>query len=171
MVANAFHYGNDASMKLRWLLPLLMLAFLGAAKKSPQATVRFHTEANPKDTDSFAMPVMLSNPPRQAFVSKIPNLSERDVVAIYPHPAPDGSMGCAFKFDDHGRIGLDTLSTENKGQSIVVLVNTRQILDMPIDKRITDGIIDVPYGLTQDDILRLLKKFRVMGETKKRKIK
>jgi hypothetical protein len=158
-------------MKLRWLLPVLMLVFLAASKKSPQATVRFHTEANPKDTDTFAVPVMLSNPPRQAFISKIPNISERDVVAIYPFAAADGSMGCAFKLDEHGRIGLDALSIEDRSKSVVAMVNGRQVLDMTIDRRVSDGIITIQHGLTPDDIRALLKSFRVVGEKKKRKVK
>jgi hypothetical protein len=156
-------------MKLRWLLPLVMLPFLAASKKAPDVTVRFHSEANPRDTDTFAVQVMLSNPPRQAFISKIPDISEKDIQAIYPFPAPDGSMGCAFKLDEHGRIALDSLSIEKRGQSVVATMNGRQVVDMQIDRRVSDGVITIQRGLTQEDIAALQKKFRIVGEAKKRR--
>lgn len=155
-------------MRLRFLLliPLAILS-IAAAKKRPEVTVRFFTETNPQDTNAFATPVTLRYPPRQVYIDKIAAISERDIVGIYPFPAADGTMGCAFKLDEHGRIGLDTLSVEKRGTSLVAVVNGRQVIDMQIDRRVSDGFVTIPNGLTPLEIAMLQKKYKVIGGGKK----
>lgn len=157
-------------MKLRFLLPLLALLFVAAAKKKePEVTIRFHTEVRQHGGESFVVPVMLQNPPRRTFISKVPAISERDVVAIYPFPAPDGTMGCALKLDEHGRIALDTLSVESRSSALIGIVNGRQVVEMQIDKRVSDGILTIPSGILLPEIQQLEKKFRIMGQAQKKK--
>lgn len=150
----------------RRLLPILALLLIAAGKKQPPVTVRFYTETNARDTSSFAVSVQLQYPPRKAFVSKIAAISERDVTEIYPFQAGDGSMGCAFKLDEHGTIALDTLSIEHRGASLIAVVNGRQIIDMLIDKHVTDGIAVIPRGLTPAEVLSLQKTFKTMRPSK-----
>lgn len=153
-------------MRFRFLLPLLALVFVAFAKKQVPITVHFHLEANARDTSSFATPVTLQNPPRQAYVEKIPTLTERDVAAIFPFTAPDGTMGCAFKLNEHGTLELETLSTDRRGRSLLAVVNGRQVIDMLIDQRITDGIVTISRGLDPREIDLLGKKFPVLGQPK-----
>ena len=96
----------------------------------------------------------------------MPSITEREISGIFPFPASDGTMGCAFKLDDHGRVWLDTLSIEKKGMALVAMVNGRIVCDMLIDKRVADGIISIPNGLTNEDITILKKKFKVIGTGK-----
>jgi hypothetical protein len=48
-------------------------------------------------------------------------------------------------------------------------MNGRQVVDMQIDRRVSDGVITIQRGLTQEDIAALQKKFRIVGEAKKRR--
>lgn len=155
-------------MRFRFIPLLLALACLAFAKKQPPLTVHFHAEANSQDTSTFASPVTLQNPTRQAFVEKIPFLTERDIGAIYPFAAEDGTMGCAFKLNEHGGFELEAISTDRRGSSIVAVVNGRQVIDMQIDKRVSDGIITIQRGLTPLEIAALSKKFHVLGQKKGR---
>ena len=152
------------------LLLALALACLGFAKK-PNITVRFHIEANERDGQPFAMPVTFHNPERKGFAAQIPALSERNVAAIFPFPAADGTSGCAFKLDNFGRIALEEMSMSNRGASVVAFVGTKtgthQVIDMVIDKVIRDGIISIPRGLTDMEIAALRKEFKVMGQVGK----
>ena len=158
---------------LRILLVAPLLLLMMAAAKKPAVAVRFHAEANARDGEPFSMPVKFQNPPRDGFVERVPSISERDIRAVYPVRADDGSFGCAFQLDQHGRIGLQTISTQRRGASLVVFVNTKsgmhQVIDMLIDKPITDGIIYIPRGLTEAEIAALQKQFRTMGAAAKRK--
>ena len=150
----------------RFTFCLLALALLpGAASKKIDAGIRFHTEANPNDTAVFSTSVIIQYPTaHQAYVEKVPRVSERDVRAIYPFPANDGSWGCAFYLDDQGRIHLESLSTEKRGSCLVVFLSTKMgvhhVADLVIDQRITDGIIVVPHGFTQLEITMLQKEFK-----------
>jgi hypothetical protein len=148
-------------------LLLLALALAGFAQKSGTLSVTFHVEANARDTSTFSVPVTLKNSHRQVYIEKMPSITEREIETIYPFPASDGTMGCAFKLDAHGRIWLDTVSIENYGKAIVAMVNGRIVFDMFIDKRVSDGIITIQNGLTEEDIAILKKKFKVMGTGKK----
>jgi len=98
------------------------------------------------------MPVKFRNPPRDAYVERVPSLSERDVQGIYPTNAGDGTYGCAFVLNTHGRTALQTISTEKRGSSLVVFISTKtgthQVVELMIDKPINDGVIYVPNGLT-----------------------
>lgn len=157
------HFGRTCA------LIALGLLCVAAAKKGSGVTVRFHTEANAQDGEPFTIPVMLQNPPRQAYLQKIPEFSEKNIKAVFPFAAPDGTMGCAFKLDQHGGMALTLLSTERRGTSLAAFVNGRQVLDMLIDQRVTDGIITIQKGLTEQEIAALRRKFPVLGESKKGK--
>jgi hypothetical protein len=148
------------------LAPLLFVA--GAPNRKPKVTLRFHTEANALDGDAFASPILLQNPARQAHIAKIPEFSERNVVAIYPFPATDGSMGCAFKLDRQGQIALNALSIERRGSSLVAFVNGRQVIDMLIDRPVKDNVVTIQRGLAPEEIALLEQEFHIVGEPHKK---
>ncbi len=154
------------------LLSLLAFSLLGMAKKQ-EISVRFHVEANSRDGEPFTVPAKFHNPDRDGFVEKIPAVSERDIRAIYPVAAEDGTFGCVFALDQHGSIGLQTVSTERRGAIMVAFISTKvgthQAADLLIDKPITDGKIYVPRGLTQLEIEALQKQFPTLGQRGKRK--
>jgi hypothetical protein len=158
------------------IAPLFLVALasgaIGFAKK-PTITVRFHVEANESDGQPFAMPVKFSHPKRDGFVKRIPTISERNIQAIFPYPAPDGSFGCAFKLDSFGQTELDVISRASRGASIVAFIGTKggvhQAIDMVIDKVVSDGIITIASGLTPMEIEALKKEYKVLGETGKKK--
>ena len=150
---------------MRWFLFLMMLsllcvsAFASSQNRKPNVTLRLFSEADARDTQKFARPVTLQHPPRSTFLSKIPHISEFDVVAVHPYRAPNGSMGCSFKLNAHGTLALDTMSVQERGKAAVVYVNGRQVIDLLIDRRITDGILAIPFGLTESEIRAILKEW------------
>jgi hypothetical protein len=152
------------------LVPFLSLLFVAGAKKQP-ISVRFHVEANARDGETFAMPVKFQNPPREGYVERVPTLSERDVSEVKPFQVGDGTFACAFMLNAHGRTSLQTLSTEKRGSSMVIYVSTKggthQVIDLLIDKPITDGIIYVPRGLTGLEVAALHKQFDKKVKKKK----
>ena len=155
---------------LRLLLPLLALCLLtaGTKKKKDEITIRFHAEANRMDSEKFAQPVELKYPPRQAYIQRVPAISERQIKSMYPFQAADGTWGCAFQLDPSGRLALEVMSTENRGSSVVVFIGTKlgahQVVDMKVDKPITDGIVTIPQGMTEMEIEALKKKFPPMPQ-------
>jgi hypothetical protein len=174
MASLAAKFSPVMKTKIYLLCVLLVCgpAAFGMGSKPPVA-VRFFVEANAHDTEKFSSPVHLLNPPRDAYVEGIPALNENMIKAIYPFKAPNGTWGCSFKFDEQGRIALELLSTERRGTSLVAMLSTkahtRMVIDMLIDKPIADGIISIPYGLTELEIAVLSKEFPIIGQNKKKK--
>lgn len=132
-----------------------------------EVTIRFHTEASRNDGEAFAIPVNLIYQRRQVYLSRVADFSEKQIDRIYPYPAKDGSWGCVFKLNPQGRIRLETMSGEIRGAVIVVFIGTkagnRQISDMIIDRPVNDGIITVPRGFSEFEILALKKQFKIIG--------
>jgi hypothetical protein len=156
----------------RLLLALLASAFLGMGNK-PVITVRFYAEAKQQDTERFARPITFSHPPREAYIENMPTVHERQIKAVYPFQAKDGSWGCAFALDHSGRLALEVVSTERRGSTLVALVSTKagvhQAVELLIDKPIRDGIISIPTGLTELEIAAITKSWPVLGQKKKKK--
>ena len=98
---------------------------------------------------------------------KIPRISEQDVIAFYPYAAANGTYGALLQLDEHGRIALDTLSIERRGSFLFVFINGRPITELEIDKRVSDGKIYVPSGLTGADIALMKKDWRLIGQRKR----
>lgn len=148
---------------LRLLPVVCALACLGMSKK-PAVTVRFYAEANARDTDAFSKPITLHNPERAAYIEKVPSISEQSIKAMFPFQVTDGSWGACFKLDNKGRIDLEVLSTERKGSSLVIFVVTpkgiHQVVDVVIDRKVRDGVITIPRGLTDLEVAALSKEYR-----------
>jgi hypothetical protein len=141
--------------------------------KKQEITVRFHTEANSNDGSTFAAPIALLYQRREIYLNKAADISERVIDRIYPFPANDGTWGCSFKLNSQGRLRLETLSGQSRGSTIVGFIGTpvgkRQVVDMVIDRPITDGVITIPRGLAQLEILALRSQFKVMGAEKEKR--
>lgn len=153
---------------MRFFLPILALALMAASSK-PKATVRFHVEVNPNSGAAFVMSTQMPNSNRPVTLSKVAEISEADIVGIFPFPADDGTIGCAFRLDSHGRLALDTLSSDARGATLVGFVNSRAVTAMMIDRRVSDGLITIARGLQPEDIMLLRKSFPVLGEPKGKK--
>lgn len=149
------------------LAALAMVLPSHGMSQKPIVTVRFHVESNERDSDTFAMPVNLLFQRRSTHVSRVPAFSEKQITAILPFEAGDGTWGCAFQLGVQGQIRLETLSNDSRGAAMVVFVGTKgglhQVVDMIIDRPVTDGVITIPKGLTALEVTALRKQFKDLG--------
>jgi hypothetical protein len=156
-------------MKILGAIVLCLLLAPGAGVAKPRhCTFRVHAQANPRDTEAFATSGRAPVPGKEVAIEKIPWISEHDVMAFSAYPAPDGTYGALIQLDEHARVVLDTLSIEHRGRLLFVFVNGRFITELQIDKRVSDGKIYIPSGLTAADIDLMKKDWRLIGEGKKR---
>jgi hypothetical protein len=137
------------------------------AAKQRHCMFRVHAQANPQDTEVFASSVRAQLSGKTVAIEKMPRISEHDVVAFYPYTAKDGTYGAVFQLDEHGRIVLDALSIERRGSFLFVFVNGRPLTELEIDKRVSDGKINISSGLTAADIASMKKDWRVIGQRKR----
>jgi len=146
---------------------IVALLAISATGKDRHVSFRIHAEANPNDTATFSSSVRALFSGKQVAIERMPRLSERDVVAFYPMSAGDRNYGALFQLDDHGRLALDALSIERRGSLLFVLINGRPITELQIDRRVSDGRIYIPSGLTKADIDLMKKDWRLIGQSKR----
>jgi hypothetical protein len=155
----------------RLAVAALALFCLGAAKKPPMVDVRIHSLGTAAEAPTFAIPATLLNG-TPVFLARMPLLTQREIKAIYPFVAADGSHGTYFKVDNHGSRLLHQHTMSERGETLVVLINGRQVSNLLVDRPIDDGIVSIPRGLSADDIALLTSVFPVIGQeaaTKKRR--
>jgi len=145
----------------------LSVALTLAIAKQRHCTFRVHAQANPHDTDVFSTSTRARSSGKDVTIQKLPWITEHDVVAFAPYQAQDGTYGALFLLDEHGRVVLDTLSVERRGGFLFVLINGRLITELQIDKRVSDGKIYIPSGLTVADIEVMKKDWRLIGRRKR----
>jgi len=145
----------------------LTVTLTGAIAKQRHCTFRVHAQANPHDTDVFSVSTRARFSGKNVAIQKLPWITEHDVVAFAPYQAQDGTYGALFQLDEHGRVVLDTLSVERRGGFLFVFINGRLITELQIDKRVSDGKVYIPSGLTAADIEVMKKDWRLIGRRKR----
>jgi hypothetical protein len=145
----------------------LVFALAEGVAKQRHCTLRVHAQANPRDTEVFATSVRAQISGKNVAIEKMPWISEQDVTAFSPYPAQDGTYGALIELDEHGRVVLDTLSIERRGSFLFVFINGRLITELQVDKRVADGKIYIPSGLTAADIDLMKKDWRLIGQRKR----
>jgi hypothetical protein len=145
----------------------LVLATTEGVAKQRHCTFRVHAQANPRDTEVFATSFRTQVSGKTVAIEKMPWISEHDVIAFSPYRAANGTYGALFQLDEHGRVVLDTLSVERRGGLLFVFINGRPITELEIDKRVSDGKIYIPSGLTPADIEVMKKDLRMIGQRKR----
>jgi hypothetical protein len=145
----------------------LVFALTDAAAKQRHCTFRVHAQANPQDTDAFSTSAHATSARKDIPIQKLAWITEYDVIAFSPYRAQDGTFGALFQLDEHGRVVLDTLSVERRGGFLFVFINGRMITELQIDKRVSDGKIYIPSGLTAADVELMKKQWRLLGQRKR----
>jgi hypothetical protein len=150
-------------MRLLYLVLGLAALLLAGGAKKPVIDVRVHALGNASEAPTFAFPATLLNG-TPVFLQRMPLVTQREVRAVYPFQAADGTLGTYLQLDSHGTRLLQQHSMSRQGDVLVVLVNGRQISNLLVDRPINDGIISIPRGLVADDIEFLTSVFPVVGE-------
>jgi hypothetical protein len=145
---------------------LIAIAMLAAAAKDRHCQLRLHMEANPHDTAAFATSVKANISGRDVAMERTARITESDVTEFHPYHAADGSYGALITLNEHGRVMLEALSIERRGGLLFVFVNGRPITEFQIDKRVSDGKIYIPSGLSEADIKLMAKDWRLIGQQK-----
>src|SRR5437868_1962567 len=152
------------------LCATLLLLFLTGSPglaKSRHVMFRVHAQANPADTAAFSASVKAQLSGKDVSIERVARLNERDVEAFLPYPLGNGQFGALFQLDEHGRLTLDALSVERRGGLLFIFINGRPITELQIDKRVTDGQIYIPSGLTAADIELMKKEWRLIGKRRR----
>ena len=147
-----------------FLFPTLVIA---GGKKTPPASVTFHLEGTEGEAPRFAREVRTLAGKR--FFRKVPEVSTRDVVAFSPFPADDKvSYGIVFKLNKQASRRLQSTTSAHRGKLLLALVNGQAVGVVRIDKPVTDGILVIWSGITQQEIKKYDMLAPRIGEDQKK---
>ncbi len=153
-----------------FLTSLILIASTGLSladdKDKHNISVRIHAEGQKQAGPSFVTPIDLVNPPKRIFISKVPIMGEKDIDAIFPFTAEDGSLGCTFVLDASGTQKVEEHTTSARDAIVVALINGRVSCAMQVNKRIKNGIVTIPKGFLPEEILILQSKHPTVGKEK-----
>lgn len=144
----------------------LFMGFLGRSSKEPPMMLRLHGEGAEHEGEAFVVPVQIPAMQRKVFIRKVPIVSEKDIRAILPFTAPDGSLGCILQLDRSGSERIEQHTSAARDSVVVAMVNGRLASAMRVDRKIQDGIVTVASGLTPGEILILQARYPTLGKEK-----
>jgi hypothetical protein len=146
---------------------LMLLAAPSGFGKPRHCMLRVHAQANPADTEVFSTSVRAKLSGKEVAIERFARINEKDVQAFYPYPLGNGQFGALFQLDEHGRIALDALSVERNSGFLFIFINGRAVTELQIDKRVTDGQLYIPSGLTSADIEIMKKDWKLIGQRRR----
>jgi hypothetical protein len=158
----------QSAMKLACASAILILSLLLPAEaKKRHCQFRVHAEANERDSEVFATAIHAKVLGKDIAIEKMPSISENDVIGFSAYQAGEGNYGALIYLDNHGRLTLDTVSVEHRGGYLFIFMNGRCITELQIDKRVSDGKIYIPSGLTAQDLKLMKQDWKVVAPKKK----
>src|SRR5690242_15687224 len=117
------------TLKMALSLGLAMAFFVGCAtfgKKREETTVRLYEQADSALPAENQQTVEIPHAGLKLTISPFPTLTERDVQSAELYDTA-GGKAIFLRFDPHGAILLDEMTTRTRGQYVAILVNNRPV--------------------------------------------
>ncbi len=139
------------------LLALLAPMLLGFSRKT-EFTITFHALASEMDPPKTMFPFDLNG--NRVFFKIVPEVSQQNIVAFYPFPAEGGrGNGLTLQLDFRGRASLELITRTRRDEYMLTMVNAAPVDFVVLDQPVTDGIITIWQGVTDEVIKEMDKKY------------
>ncbi|MFV0415503.1 MAG: hypothetical protein ACK5NG_03970 [Chthoniobacterales bacterium] len=150
--------------RLKCIPAVVALIFVAGTLKPSSVTVRFQLVAGSNDQDPFVTRGKTANG-EPVSLQKMPVVTERDIQGFYAFPTPDGTHGAYFQLGAHGRNTVENVTSTELNSYLVALVDGRGVVKLRIDRPVRDGLLVIPSGLTNLEVMKLGQRFAIIGET------
>ena len=145
---------------------LLVPAALASSKKPKAMEVTFHLQADAGEGQKLVFPQMTAG--EQIFYRISPAFSTSDIVAFSPFPADDEvSYGVMLQLKPGAKQRLASISSDNRGQFLLAIVNGSVRDAVLIDKTVNDGILVIWQRITAQEVQRADTMMPRIGQTPK----
>ena len=145
-------------------------AFVGCAtfgKKPEEVSLRLHEESSASLPAETIQTVDIPHTNLKITVSPFPALTERDVQSAELYDTA-GGKAILLRFDPHGTIAFDELTTRDRGRYLVVFLNKRVVGAWFVDQRIINGQFLVEGDFTDEEAKNAVKALNKLSETNRR---
>lgn len=72
-----------------------------------------------------------------------------------------------LRFDPHGMVALDEMTTRTRGQYVVIFLNTKPVAAWLVDKRLTTGQFLLEGDFTDEEARQTVDALNRMGKKRK----
>jgi preprotein translocase subunit SecD len=155
------------TLKMAVCFALVAAFFVGCAlfrEKPEEMTVRLYEQVDAALPAENHQAVEIPHTDLKLTISPFPTLTERDVQSAELYDTA-GGKAIFLRFDAHGTILLDEMTTRTRGQYVAVLINRRPVSAWLVDQRIINGQFLIEGDFTDeearkvvDDLNKLSKK-------------
>jgi preprotein translocase subunit SecD len=156
------------TLKMVWCLALAATCFVGCASSSQkkakeEVSVAIHEESNSSLPAETIRTVEIPHANVKLTVSFFPTLTEQDVQSAELYNTA-GGKAIFLRFDPHGTILLEEMTTRDRGQYLVIVLNRRPIGSWLVDQRITNGQFLVEGDFTDEEAKKAVEEINKLGE-------
>ncbi len=123
----------------------------GMGKKPDKMKLSFHIEGHKTDNPKMIFPYQTQA--KQMFFQRTPIANTKDLVALKPFPAEDGTFGAVFQLSQVGAKRLAAATTQAQGKWMLTLLNGKPTDSVYINNPVRDGKLVIWQGLTRDYIM------------------
>ena len=159
---------------MQWFNPKVVgMCFLAALlggctlfnQNKPTVTLRIHEEVDTVMAGPRAMPVSMPNYDLTLSVDPQPALSEKYVKSAEIYPTAGGSA-IMVRFDRHGMMALDEITTRLRGRRLVTFLNQRPVAVWLVNQRLTNGQFLVQGEFTDEEAKQAVDQLNLLGKEK-----
>jgi preprotein translocase subunit SecD len=156
------------TLKMALCFALAATFFVGCAlfhEKSPETTVYLYEQADSALPVENRRMVEIPRTDLKLTISPFPTLTERDVQSAELYDTA-GGKAIFLRFDAHGTVLLDEMTTRLRGQYVAVLINKRPVSAWLVDQRIINGQFLIEGDFTDEEAKKVVDDLNKLSKKK-----
>jgi preprotein translocase subunit SecD len=144
---------------------------IGALRGSSQAkvdtTVRIYEQSDSALPAETVQTAVIPSTGLRLTINPFPTLTERDVQSAEVYNTA-GGKAVFLRFDPHGVIALDEMTTRTRGGYLVVMVNNHPVSAWLVDQRILNGQFLVEGDFTDEEAQKIVDDLNKLSKQNNR---
>jgi preprotein translocase subunit SecD len=118
-------------------------------------TVRIYEEANSGLPAENMQTAIIPSAGLRLPINSFPTLTEKDVASAELYNTA-GGKAIFLRFDPHGEIALDEMTTRTRGRYVVVMINNHPVSAWLVDQRIMNGQFLIEGQFTDEEAQKIV---------------
>ena len=154
------------TLKMVGCFALAGVCFVGCAtfgKKPDEASLGIHEESNPSLPAETIRTVEIPHTGVKLTISPFPARTEKDVQSAELYDTA-GGKAIFLRFDPHGTIVLDEMTTRDRSRYLVIVLNKRPVGSWLVDQRITNGQFLVEGDFTDEEARKAVEAINKLSK-------
>jgi preprotein translocase subunit SecD len=157
------------TLKTALCVTLVSVVFSGCAlfPKRDESTLQIHEQVSSALPAENMLTVVIPKTDLKLAVAPYATLSQKDVLSAELY-ATAGGEAILLRFDVHGSIVLDEMTTRNRGQYLVTFINNRPVAAWLVNQRILNGQLLVEGDFTDEEAKQVVDSLNKISKANRR---